>query len=49
MEEYSLKDKIKLAIVKCIDYDNKHHCFKWFVAGFCTCVIFIELLTLVKS
>ncbi len=24
MEEISLKDKIKFAIVKCIDYDNKH-------------------------
>ena len=45
---FYMKDKMLYALYKAIDYDNKHHCFKWFVAGFCTCTIFVELLILIK-
>lgn len=42
-----MKDKILYLICKAIDYDNKHHCFKHFAIGFCTCAMFVEILILI--
>jgi len=33
----NLKDKIDYSILKFIEYDNEHHCFKYFALGFSTC------------
>lgn len=41
------KDNIEILISNLIDYDNKHHCFKHFVAGFCVCTVLVQILVLI--
>ena len=43
----TLKDNIEIFISQCIDYDNKHHCFKYFVLGFSTATLIYNIVILI--
>lgn len=43
----NLIDKIGLRIDDFIEYDNKHHCYKWFVMGFSTATVIMQVIVLI--
>ena len=46
-EKQSFKEKIEDKIDDFIEYDNKHHCFRPFVIGFCTATIIAQIIILI--
>lgn len=49
MKRNKIKERIEELIVNIIDYDNEHHCFKWFTLGFVVCTLFVQIIILLKS
>ena len=44
-----IKDEIEYAILKFIEYDNKHHCFRYFVLGFSICSLLYSTALMIVS